>query len=72
MIPLNSCAAYRFQYEKQLRVAENNGRERDSKAETEEEHHIGLVVKLVVSRVPVWSTGALHSLWDIPAETAYV
>ena len=60
---------YRFQYKEQLWVAENDGGERDREAEAEEEHHIALIVKLVVSCVPVRSTGALHALRDIPGET---
>lgn len=59
---------YQFQCEKQLWVAENDGTERDREAEAEQEHHIGLIIELVVGRVPVRSTGALHTLWDIPGE----
>lgn len=65
-------AAYRFQREKQLRVAENDGKEGDREAEAEEEHHVGLIVELVVGCVPVRSTGALHALWDVPGETVNV
>lgn len=63
----NQChIAYRFQHEQQLWVAEDDGGERDSKAEAEEEHHVGFIVKLVACCVPVWATGTLHALWDIP------
>lgn len=65
---LNMGTAYRFQHEEQLWVAENDGRERDSEAEAEEEQHIRFIVELVVHCVPVWSTGALHALWDVPKE----
>jgi len=59
---------YQFQCEKQLCVAENDDRERDREAEAEEEHHKGFTVKLVACCIPVWSTGALHSLWDVSGE----
>lgn len=63
----NPChTVYRFQHEQKLRVAEDDGTERDSKAETEEVHHKGFIVKLVASCVPIWAAGTLHAFWDIP------
>lgn len=60
---------YRFQHEKQLCVAENDGKERDGKAKAKEEHDIGLIVVLIPSCVPVRSTGALKAFWNVPIET---
>lgn len=61
--------SYRFQCEQQLWVAENDAGERDSKAEAEEEQHKRLSVELGACCVPVWSTGTLQALWDIPGKT---
>lgn len=59
---------YRLHHEEQLGIAENNDTEWDSEAEEEEEHHIGLIVVFVVCGVPVWSTGALETFWNVSGE----
>lgn len=63
------CITYGFEDNKKLRVAENDDKKRDRKSKTKNEHDKGLIVVLVASRVPVWSTGALETLWDIPKHT---
>lgn len=61
------CVASRFRHAKPVWAAENDGAERDGKAE--EEHEVGPIVVFVVGFVAVGSTAALLVFWDAPGGT---
>lgn len=69
-VPQEKEVSYHFHCDEELTIAENDGGEGNSKAEGEEEHHIGFVVVLVVGGVPVGSTGALQTFWDISGRSS--
>lgn len=62
------CLPHHFQCNEELAITEDNGGKGNSKAKAEKEHHIGFIVVFVVCGVPVWTTGALQALWDIPGD----
>ena len=59
-------SAHHLHGEEEIAVAEDYGAEGDGEAEAEEELHVGLVVVFIICSVPVWPTGALHALRDVP------